>query len=173
LIKARYTNSESYVKEKASKENFMTAAKSCALLLIAAHHQLDPDQSQFSITLAPGTASDGVVRLSDLYEVRNSGISLIVLSMCDALGSTAPSSEGERITAELLSVAGIHSVLGGQWQVSDKASSKLMDEFYRALTTPDCSKAEALRRAQCALINSGQFRHPYYWAGFALYGNQN
>jgi CHAT domain-containing protein len=129
--------------------------------------------SQFSISLAPGTASDGVVRMSDLYEVRNMGVSLIVLSMCEALGSTNAAVDREPIVAELLSVAGIPSVIGTQWKVSDQASSKLMDELYKALASKNCSRVEALRKAQQSLIASEQFKHPYYWAAFSLYGNQN
>ena len=37
--------------------------------------------------------------------------------------------------------------------------------------TADVNKAEALRQAQLALIDSQDFNHPFYWSPFVLVGN--
>ncbi len=93
--------------------------------------------------------------------------------------------------------AGIKSVVGTLWYVSDAGTLALMAEFYQHLKKAPI-KAEALRQAQLAML-SGQARikngtlraggeevrlppevvgngslnlsHPYYWAGFALFGS--
>jgi CHAT domain-containing protein len=56
--------------------------------------------------------------------------------------------------------------------VSDEATALAAAEFYRQLGAPDRpSKAEALRRAQRALISDPLYADPFYWAPFLLIGN--
>jgi CHAT domain-containing protein len=44
--------------------------------------------------------------------------------------------------------------------------------LYRGLTSaPIAGKAEALRKAALAVAADPRYRHPFYWAGFALLGN--
>jgi CHAT domain-containing protein len=45
-----------------------------------------------------------------------------------------------------------------------------MVRFYRHLNNPALGKAQALRQAQLEMIRSGDYSHPYYWAGFVLTG---
>lgn len=48
-----------------------------------------------------------------------------------------------------------------------------MNNFYENITQPQKrrNKAYALRQAQLDLLNSPEFRHPYYWASFIMIGN--
>jgi CHAT domain-containing protein len=46
-----------------------------------------------------------------------------------------------------------------------------MIDFYRELGKPGMTKAEALRRAQVALLHQDDYTSPYYWAPFVLLGN--
>jgi CHAT domain-containing protein len=67
--------------------------------------------------------------------------------------------------------AGARSALATLWFISDESTALLVSDFYRNLRNSDLSKAEALRRAQRALIDSEEFQHPAYWAPFLLIGN--
>ena len=70
--------------------------------------------------------------------------------------------------------AGARSALGTLWNVHDKASSLLVADFYRQLSDPANTKAEALHRAQVNMLRSKKdkrFRHPAYWSPFLLIGN--
>ncbi|MBW4540564.1 MAG: CHAT domain-containing protein [Myxacorys chilensis ATA2-1-KO14] len=125
----------------------------------------------------------------------NPPLELLVLSACDtAIGSTA----AELGFAGLAAAAGVHSVMGSLWTVSDIGTLALMSEFYIQLQTAP-TRAEALRRAQLALkngtvrIENGRlitsqksvllptkivprigtilFTHPFYWSAFTLVGN--
>ena len=46
-----------------------------------------------------------------------------------------------------------------------------MVHFYEAVADPEVSKAEALRRAQLALLEDETFEHPFFWSPFLLISN--
>jgi CHAT domain-containing protein len=95
-------------------------------------------------------------------------IELLVLSACQT-------AKGDnRATLGLAGVAvrsGARSTLATLWSVQDQSTSQLIAEFYRLLTQSGMTKAEALRQAQLSLLNSAQYKHPYYWSAFVLVGN--
>ena len=66
-------------------------------------------------------------------------------------------------------LAGSRSVLASQWSVNDDSTALLMETFYSRLRAGD-NKAEALRAAQLLVGGEQRFKHPYYWAGFVLFG---
>lgn len=115
----------------------------------------------------------GVGELSDLLQMntlrRSQPIELLVLSACDT-------AKGDRRAA--LGLAGIavrsgaRSTLATLWKVDDETTAILMGEFYRALTNPETTKAEALRRAQQFILQDPELsKYPYYWAPYVLIGN--
>jgi CHAT domain-containing protein len=86
-------------------------------------------------------------------------------------------SEGLVGLARAFMFAGAPRVLGSLWKVDDDATRALMTRFYElwnpADGKPGLPTAEALRRAQ-ALVRDDpahpQWRHPYYWAAWVLWG---
>jgi CHAT domain-containing protein len=46
-----------------------------------------------------------------------------------------------------------------------------MQSFYAALREDGVSRAQALRRAQRALLADPAFAHPLHWSGFLLIGS--
>lgn len=170
-ITAAYPVSRSFVgRSEATATKFLAECAQASIVHIAAHHRLDPNPTGFQILLAPSATSDGTVTLQELSTVHNPYLQLVVLSACDSIGSTDPISLGPARTAELFSLIGAKSVLGGLWKVSDESASKVMEAFYKGLSRGK-SRAEALQSAQRTVIESKQFAHPFYWACFALYGN--
>jgi CHAT domain-containing protein/tetratricopeptide (TPR) repeat protein len=124
---------------------------------------------------------------------------LIVLSACEtALGSAELGNGIEVLGLGFqLQRVGARAVMASLWQVSDRGTQVLMTAFYAALNQ-GMTKADALREAQLALINSSDgpgeagdrgigvvgnptnasgttravgYSHPYYWAPFILIGN--
>ncbi len=95
-------------------------------------------------------------------------IELLVLSACQtALGD-------ERAVLGLAGVAmrgGAKSTLASLWLVNDEATALLMEKFYQELAKGNITKAEALRRAQVAILQLEQFHDPYFWSAFVLVGN--
>lgn len=151
----------------------------------------------------PGAPGDSYIQLWDtklpLDQLRllgwnNPPVNLLVLSACrTALGDE----QAELGFAGLAVQAGVKSAVASLWNVSDEGTLGLMTDFYEELKTAPI-KAEALRRAQVAMLNGqvriegGQLRtsgtdvplpselaklgdqtlsHPYFWAGFTMIGN--
>ena len=93
---------------------------------------------------------------------------MLVLSACET-------AEGDNRAA--LGMAGVavrsgaRSTLATLWAVRDDSTALLMSEFYRNLIQEKSTKAQALRKAQLALLNNSKYNHPYYWSPFVLIGN--
>ena len=128
-------------------------------------------------------------------------VELVVLSACETGVGGDRLGNGAEILGfgYLMQEAGAEAAIASLWQVSDGGTQVLMDGFYAALNN-GYSKAEALQRAQIALITSDEsvlagergnpatieivdsrtgqplaastdLAHPYYWAPFILIGN--
>ncbi|MFB2898291.1 CHAT domain-containing protein [Aerosakkonemataceae cyanobacterium BLCC-F50] len=95
-------------------------------------------------------------------------IELLVFSACET-------AEGDdRAALGLAGVAvraGARSTVATLWRVSDESTAKLMVRFYQELAKENITKSEALRRAQLSLLQSEQYKIPYYWAPFVLVGS--
>ncbi|MCT7980099.1 CHAT domain-containing protein [Laspinema olomoucense] len=95
-------------------------------------------------------------------------IELLVFSACQT------ATGDKRAALGLAGVAvrsGARSTLATLWSVKDDSTSQLMADFYREFSLGQMSKAEALRRAQVALLQQPEYQHPFYWAPFILVGN--
>lgn len=95
-------------------------------------------------------------------------IELLVLSACQTAKGDNRATLG---LAGLAVRSGARSTLATLWSVQDQSTSQLIAEFYRLLTESGMTKAEALRQAQLSLLNSNQYKHPYYWSAFVMVGN--
>ncbi len=95
-------------------------------------------------------------------------IELLVLSACQTAAGDNRAALG---LAGVAVRAGARSTLASLWYVSDEATSLFMTRFYQELAQNQVTKAEALRRAQVAVLQNQKFSHPYYWSAFVLVGN--
>ena len=97
-------------------------------------------------------------------------IELMVLSACQTAAGDNKAALG---MAGMAVRSGARSTLATLWSVKDQSTTQLIGQFYQQLVQyqSDINKAEALRQAQLALINSEDFNHPFYWSPFVLVGN--
>lgn len=100
--------------------------------------------------------------------VNSREIKLLVLSAC----KTAEGDNRAILGLAGLAVrAGANSTLSTLWQINDGSTSQLMVQFYTELKKGGVTKAEALHRAQKALLLQPEYQNPYYWAPYILVGN--
>lgn len=157
------------------------AAKDYRILHMATHGTFGFDPSDnFVVT---GAKQEGVqgfnetLTISALDELIRSvdapnrdAIELLTLTACEtAIGDN-------RSTLGLAGVAiraGVRSAIATLWSVSDESSAQLISQFYNNLKDPALTKAQAMQKAQIAMIESDDFAdfHPYKWAAFTLIGN--
>lgn len=160
--------------------------------------------------LKPGTEKDSFLLLGDgshlnLADIRRGsfnfkGVDLLTLSACNT--ATADEGIGGKEVegfAVLAQQKGAKGILASLWSVSDDSTSLLMQRMYQLHKEEKLSKAEALRKAQLALLQGtkspqtvdGQhdpergrgigldskehqpetYTHPFFWAPFILMGN--
>ncbi|MBW4682596.1 MAG: CHAT domain-containing protein [Microcoleus vaginatus WJT46-NPBG5] len=99
---------------------------------------------------------------------QNKPIELLVLSACKTAAGDNRAALG---LAGVAVRAGARSTLASLWYVNDEATAVLMTEFYQELANSKVTKAEALRRAQEAVLLNDELSHPYFWAAFVMVGN--
>jgi CHAT domain-containing protein len=99
-------------------------------------------------------------------ERRQGAIELLVLSACQTATGDKRAALG---LAGVALRAGARSTLATLWFVDDAATAELMTRFYRELSDTNITKAEALRRAQVAMLKEKP--QPFFWAPYVLVGN--
>lgn len=96
-------------------------------------------------------------------------IKLITLSSCDTGKIDEERPRDVFGILRGLFVAGVDDVIAPLWPTQDRATSVLMQNFYKHYLSHG-NAAKALNEAQHALINNKKYQHPYYWAAFISMG---
>lgn len=109
---------------------------------------------------------DNLLQIPD--QKKRQSVELLVLSACETATGDKRAALG---LAGIAVRAGANSTLATLWSVNDEATANLMRYFYQHLSNTKEGKAEALRRAQLALLKDPQYEHPVYWAPYILVGN--
>ncbi|HMC53895.1 MAG TPA: CHAT domain-containing protein [Gemmatimonadaceae bacterium] len=146
---------------------------------IATHGTLNATSPMFSrVDLARGKdatleADNGRLEVHELLDlpVRST---LVFLSGCETGAGPAWSNAYRRgddylTLGQAFLFAGAQNVVATLWKIEDAGAAAFATEFYRALRA--ASPAEALARAQRAMLRSSRYRTPYYWAGYTLTGS--
>jgi CHAT domain-containing protein/tetratricopeptide (TPR) repeat protein len=106
----------------------------------------------------------------DIARQNWSQCSLAVLSAClTAAGEGRGAVNNQGLVRAMLS-AGAHQVIAARWSIDSLATCALMERFYAALLSGRPAAA-ALVQAALQVRDSAQWRHPYYWAAFDVFGN--
>jgi len=116
----------------------------------------------------PNSVENGLLTGLDVQEMNLLGTELVVLSACDTgLGEIFV---GESVFGlrRAFILSGAKTLVMSLWQVPDRETCTLMEDFYRNLLS-GMDKAEALRQAQLKLKK--EMPHPYYWGGFICQGD--
>ncbi len=154
---------------------FRDKAPSASVIHLAAHAGLnnsDPLSSFVRLGDGAGTKGDGILTALDIMSLHLRA-DMVVLSACEtALGSTGPG-EGLMGMGWALSAAGARSSVLSFWKVDSAASRSFMTLLHRHLTAGggSVSRAAALRQTELEMMQSSAYRHPFYWAAFALWGD--
>lgn len=131
-----------------------------------------PELSSVVLTLVNenGEAQDGLLRLTDIYNLRLNA-DVVVLSACDTALGKEIKGEGLIGLTRGFMYAGAKSIAASLWQIDDRATSELMRRFYQKMLKEKLRPADALRQAQIEMIRNKTTRNPFYWAAFTIQGD--
>jgi CHAT domain-containing protein/tetratricopeptide (TPR) repeat protein len=137
-------------------------------LHLASHGSAQPGMlGRAGIWLAGAAATDAPQFLSWL-DVADQPLAadLVVLNACQTAAVDRHAvTQGSMSFALAVSAAGSRNTVAAFWPVSDAATGLWVPAFYGWMAGRNAdASAEALRRAQVALLSSRTYRHPYYWA---------
>jgi CHAT domain-containing protein/tetratricopeptide (TPR) repeat protein len=170
------TGSRVLIGSTATEDAFRHEAPNARVVHLATYGILNKANPLFSfVDLAPSATEDGRLEVHDVFGLRLTA-DLVVLSACQtALGSGAqsdvPAGDDWVGLARAFLHAGASRVVASLWPVQDRATSLLMERFYREYAT-GAAPAVALALAQRTMLATPGTAHPFYWAAFEVVGQR-
>ena len=153
---------ELYLGNQASAAVLRQRGPETGFLHIATHGVYRQDNPMFSAI----RLGDGYLNLYDLYQLRLNA-KLVTLSGC-ATGMNFVAAGDELLGLQRgLFYAGATSLLLSLWDVHDRSTAELMQEFYKGYIQSG-DMAGSLQAAMRSLEQ--KHPHPYFWAPFVLVG---
>lgn len=169
-------HSRKYLGDQATEEHSKSLGRDMNYIHFAVHALLEerfPLNSALILTLPEKVTSgrdNGLLQAWEIFEQVRLDADLVTLSACNTGRGMELSGEGLLGLTSAFQYAGARSIVASLWNVDDFQTMQLMTEFYRELRNKS-SKDEALQAAQLRLIRSKGASAPYYWAGFAMFGD--
>jgi CHAT domain-containing protein/tetratricopeptide (TPR) repeat protein len=154
----------------ATPERARQIAQRARVVHFACHARADNvDPLGSRLLLAPAGSDAGLLTAAEVVSKWRLRADLVMLSACETAVGQVRRYEGMYGLARAFLFAGARSVGASLWRVDDVSTARLMGAFYRGYAS-GVPKAEALRRAQVALLRSKDDSDPYYWSCFVLMG---
>jgi CHAT domain-containing protein len=163
--------SQTFVGTKATKENFIKYKSGTQLLHLAMHASVDKDKPGLSHFMF---SNEEKLFLEELYALKIP-TDLAVLSACNTAVGNEDSSLNINSLHRAFNYAGTKATIASLWEVPDESTSQIMISFYEYLKEGE-NKSSALQKAKIDYLentNISKLKHPYYWAGFVLYGDDS
>jgi len=164
----------------ATESQFKKLAGGYTVVHLATHGVFNKSNPLLSgLELEADAQNDGLLQVHEVLGLRFQA-SLVTLSACEtALGSgyfseTPAADEFVGMTRAFLA-AGTTAVLATLWDVDDRASLTVMQQFYERLqrSAGGSNAGGALADAQRQLRASKTLGHPHYWAPFVMVGSMS
>ena len=155
--------------EDAFKRESLRAYKRLHFATHSLIDEMNPTRSAVMFSSVLDEKEDGVLEVGEIAEL-DIDCDLVVLSACRTARGRLYSGEGIVGLSRAFIRAGARSVAVSLWNVSDITTSRFMKEFYGRMAS-GVGNAAALRAAKLEMLkDTGEGRHPYYWAPFVIIG---
>jgi CHAT domain-containing protein len=162
------------MRREANKDTVKANIRGQRIFHFAVHAFVDEDNPEFSGLLLGRTnrsaaADSGMLQVYEILSLKMNA-DLVVLSGCQTgLGKRL---EGEGLVGltQAFLYAGARALVVSLWNIHDRSTAELMIHFYQRMRE-GVKPPDALRAAQVALIQEGEFAHPYFWSAFSVVGD--
>lgn len=161
--------SQTFIGNTATKANFIKHKTNGKILHMAMHATVEEDNPALSYF---NFSNNDKLYLEELYAL-NIPADLAVLSACNTAVGKEDSSLSINSLHRAFNYAGTKATIASLWEVPDESTSQIMIAFYKHLKDGE-SKSKALQLAKLDYLENtsiSKLKHPYYWAGFVLYGD--
>ncbi len=169
-VESNFSDTRLFLREEATKQNFVEQAEEAGILHIAGH--ATSDYKGIDNYLYFSSSPDYVLDLNEVYGLKISA-QMVTLSACETSLGKNLSGEGILSFARGFAYAGAQSVVSTLWSVDDGTTSHIMASFYSYLSE-GYEKDAALRQAKLDYIAEARGpgdNEPYYWAGVIVTGD--
>lgn len=165
-----------YYSDSATLEKFLEHSSNAGLIHLSSHATSNMTQDQFGYMLM--RTIDTVNLVKKIYSNDILGLDvnaqLVVLSGCETGKGRLRKGEGVMSLSRAFLSSGAKSVVSTVWKIDDTQTTPIILQFYENLLT-GLPIDEALAKAQVNYMReargNGDKIHPYFWAGFQLFGN--
>jgi CHAT domain-containing protein len=168
-IGARYVDGKIYDGVRATEAEWRARASGTRVMHLACHGTfLGHDPWNSSLFLAMGGGEDGTLHAWEVLAVDLRATELVTLSGCETGVSRIDPGDDIAGLPRAFLLAGARSLVASLWTVEDRATARLMTEFYSGLARK-APLGAALRAARLALLRGKDFGSPRDWAAFVLF----
>jgi CHAT domain-containing protein len=168
---AEIMHGRSFIGDEVTKETFKHNSKGSRILHLAMHaitNNQNPDYSQLFFV------SHGSHDPLFAYELKDYPLNseLAILSACNTGVGKYVFGSGVQSIARAFKIAGCQNTVFSLWAANDASTKEIVTNFLKRLKQ-GLGKADALRQAKLDYLLQApqELRHPYYWAGLVLIGD--
>ena len=160
----------------ALKTTWLKDAPNYRILHVATHGILNSRNPMYSyLTFSGKTGSDTVLEAREVVNL-NLHPDLVVLSACDTGRGRVSIGEGLVGMSWAFLLAGARTTVVSQWKTDSAGTTRLMIGMHQHLKPVFSSgqgfgRARSLQKAAVALMQTPEYSHPFYWAGFVMVGD--
>ena len=154
---------------EASEEKVKSAEmKNYGYILFSCHGLISDEFQSLVLSQIPGSKEDGYLTLDEISNL-DWNAQLVVLSACQTGKGKLTRGEGVVGMTSAIMLAGTPAAVVSLWNVSDQGTKELMVRFFRNINEEETTKEEALREAKLEMLKT-DYKNPYYWSAFVMYG---
>lgn len=169
-------NNKSVLNNAATESSFYQEAPNFDLIHLATHAIIDEsidENARLIFSLHGDSLNDGYLHAYEIYNL-DLNAQLVTLSACNTGFGKIRKGEGVMSLSRAFAYAGVPATVVSLWPASDKSTPELMKYFYQNLKDGQ-AKDVALNNArkQYLATAKGKARHPFYWGGFVLIGDNS
>ena len=175
---SKIIDSEIYVGENATEENFRKNIEHFNILHLAMHAFINdslPAFSSFAFVQkdTEDPTKNGLLNTTDIYSLKLNA-DLAVLSACNTGTGRLQKGEGIMSLARGFLYAGCPTIIMSLWEVEDESGTRIMSSFYKNIKKGK-DRDESLRLAKLEnLENVNSSRaYPNYWLSFVSIGDNS
>jgi CHAT domain-containing protein/tetratricopeptide (TPR) repeat protein len=157
-----------------SKTEIKKSLQGAGIIHFATHTVINNENPNFSKLVFESPSGKAEENDVFLYEIPGLDLQaqLVCLSSCNSGVGKYISGEGISGLGQTFAYAGCTNTVQSLWPVDDASTSVIMRLFYSNLKEGQ-SKSMALSNAKRQFVREAPdvWRHPYFWAGFVYYGD--